>query len=250
MRLREKIAIITGGGTGIGRACALRFAQEGAKIVVAGLEPEPLAETAQEIIDAGGESLAIPCDLRIPGDTKRVVSETMKRFGALHILFNNAATVEFAKSIQDTTVEEWDSCMNASLRSAFLVSKWAGPEIRHSGGGAIINTGSVGGVMAWENGGAYCVAKGGIFQLTKVLAIEYGPWNIRVNTVSPGAILTHQLERVLERPGVRERLYSKSVFHRVGQPEEVASAAVFLASDEASFVTSANLFVDGGYLTL
>lgn len=250
MKLNEKVAIVTGGGTGIGRASALRFAQEGAMVIVAGLESGPLSKVVSEITTAGGEALAIPCDLRVPDETKRVVSEAVKHFGALHILFNNAAMVEFSRSIQDTTVEEWDSCMNASLRSVFLMSKWAGPKIRESGGGAIINTGSVGGVMAWENGGAYCVAKGGVFQLTKVLAIEYGSWHIRVNTVSPGAILTPALERVLEGPGVRERLYSKSVFQRVGKPEEVANAVVFLASDDASFITAANLFVDGGYLTL
>jgi NAD(P)-dependent dehydrogenase (short-subunit alcohol dehydrogenase family) len=250
MKLKGKVAIITGGGTGIGKTCALRFGQEGAKVVIAGLGPQPLWEVAEEIESAGGEALGITCDLRIVEDSKRVVSETVNRFGALHILYNNAATVDLEKSVNEMTVEEWDACLNATLRSVFLMSKWAAPEIRKAGGGVIINTASVGAIMAWENGGAYCAAKSGVLALTKVLAIEYGPWKIRVNTITPGAILTPNLERVIERPGVYAKLCSKSVLQRVGVPEEIASAAAFLASDDATFVTAANLVVDGGYLTV
>jgi cyclopentanol dehydrogenase len=209
-----------------------------------------LEEVAQVIEATGGEALAISSDVGIEGDTKRIVSETVARFGALHILFNNAATVDLHKTVEEMTVEDWDSCLNVSLRSVFLLSKWAAPEMRKAGGGSIINCGSVGGIMAWGGGAAYCAAKGGILQLTKVLAIEYGPWKIRVNTLSPGAIMTPNLKLAVERSGHYEQLLSKSVFHRVGEPEEVASAAVFLASDEASFVTAVNLVVDGGYLTL
>ena len=250
MRLKGKVAIITGAGTGIGKASALRFAQEGAKVAVTGRRPEPLEDVVKQIADTGGEALAIPSDVGIVEDTKRIVSETVKRFGALHILYNNAATVDLDRSIQDMTVEEWDSCQNATLRSVFLLSKWAAPEMRKAGGGVIINTATVGAIMAWGNGGAYCSAKGGVLQLTKVLAIEYAPWNIRVNTISPGAILTPNLERVLQRPGAYEKLCAKSVYNRVGKPEEIAAAAVFLASDDASFVAGANLMVDGGYLTI
>ena len=250
MRLKGKVAIVTGGGTGIGRASALRFAEEGAKVVLAGLEPQPLAEVAGKIESAGGEALAITADVRIVEDTRRIVAETISRFGVLHILYNNAATIDLEKSVQDMTVEEWDGCLNATLRSVFLMSKWAAPEIRKAGGGVIINTASVGGIMAWGNGAAYCASKSGVLALTKVLAIEYGPWNIRVNTITPGAILTPNLERVMKREGVYESLCSKSVFHRVGTPEEVANVAVFLASGESSFVTAANMVVDGGYLTI
>ena len=250
MKLKGKVAIITGGGTGIGRASALRFAEEGAKVVVAGLESQPLAEVAAKIESSGGEALAITSDVRIVEDTKRIVSKATDRFGALHILYNNAATIDLEKSVQDMTVEEWDACLNATLRSVFLMSKWAAPEIRKAGGGVIINTASVGAIMAWGNGAAYCAAKSGVLALTKVLATEYGSWNIRVNTITPGAILTPNLERVIGRPGVYEKLCSKSVFHRVGTPEEVANVAVFLASAESAFVTAANIVVDGGYLTI
>jgi NAD(P)-dependent dehydrogenase (short-subunit alcohol dehydrogenase family) len=250
MKLRGKVSIVTGGGTGIGRACAIRFAKEGAKVVVAGLESAPLEEVVKEIQAGGGEAYGIRSDVGVVEDTKRIVGETLERFNALHILLNNAATVDLSRRVEELTVEEWDRCLNASLRSIFLLSKWSTPHIRKSGGGAIINLGSVGAIMPWAEGAAYCAAKGGVLALTKVLAIEYGSWNIRVNAVSPGAIMTPNLRRSVEHFGDYDELCSKSVFNRVGQPEEIASAVAFLASDEASFVTATNLVVDGGYLTL
>jgi len=250
MKLKGRVAVITGGGTGIGRACVLRFAQEGASVVVAGLDQPPLEEVVEEVETAGGEAIALQADVGVVDDTRRIVAEAIKWFGALHILVNNAATVDLSKRVEELTVEEWDRCLNATLRSVFLLSKWAAPEMRQAGGGAIINLGSVGAVMAWAEGAAYCAAKAGVIALTKALAIEYGSWNIRVNTVSPGAIMTPNLKRAVEHFHHYDKLCAKSVFGRVGRPEEVANAVVFLASDEASFITSANLFVDGGYLTL
>ena len=248
MRLKDKVAIVTGGGTGIGKAISLRFAQEGAKVVAAGLDLPPLEEVVRQIEAAGGEGLALRCDLRIVEDTRRVVDEALKRFSTLHILVNNAAMVDLNRTIQEMTVEEWDGCLNASLRSVFLMTKWSAPAIRQAGGGAIINLGSVGAVMPWAEGGAYCASKGGVITLTKVMAIEYGPWKIRVNAISPGAVMTPNLQRAIEHFRHEDKLNAKSVLHRVGRPEEIANAGVFLASDEASYVTSANLFVDGGYL--
>ena len=250
MRLKGKVAIVTGGGSGIGKATAILFAREGAKVAIAECRPGPLKEVVREIEAEGGEALAILSDVGLVEDTQWIISETVTRFGSLHVLFNNAATLDLNKTVEEMTVEEWDSCLNVSLRSIFLLTKWAAPEIRKVGGGSIINCGSVGGIMAWRGGAAYCAAKGGLLTLTKVLAIEYGPWNIRVNTVSPGAIMTPHLKAVIERDDIYEKLLSKSVFHRVGKPEEIANAVLFLASDEASFVTGANLVVDGGYLTL
>src|SRR5262249_33212627 len=154
------------------------------------------------------------------------------RFGSLHVLFNNAATIDLHKSVAEMTVEEWDACLNATLRSVFLMSRSAAPVMRETGGGAIINCGSVGATMAWAGRAAYCAAKGGVLQVTKVLAIEYGPWKIRVNTPSPGAIMTPNLRLSSERSANEEKLKSKSVLHRIGEPEEVAAAAVFLASDD------------------
>jgi NAD(P)-dependent dehydrogenase (short-subunit alcohol dehydrogenase family) len=250
MRLKGKVAIITGGGTGIGRACALRFASEGAQVVVAGLELSPLEKVVAEIRAAGGGGYAIQSDVGIVDDTKRIVDETMARFKALQILINNAATVDLSARVEHLSVQEWDRCLNASLRSIFLLSKWAAPHMKESGGGTIVNLGSVGAITPWEEGAAYCAAKGGVLALTKVLAIEFGPWNIRVNTLSPGAIMTPNLVRAIEHLGHYDKLCSKSVLNRVGQPEEIANAAFFLVSDEASYVTATNLVVDGGYLTL
>ena len=250
MRFKGKVVIVTGGGSGIGKATAILFAREGAKVAIAECCPESLKGVVQEIEAEGGEALSILSDVGIVGDTQRIISETINRFGSLHILFNNAATVDLNKIVREMTVEEWDRCLNVSLRSILLLTKWAAPEMKKGGGGSIINCGSVGGIRAWRGGAAYCSAKGGLLALTKVLAIEYGPWNIRVNTVSPGAIMTPHLEAVIEHDNIYEKLLSGSVFHRVGKPEEVANAVLFLASDEASFITGVNLVVDGGSLTL
>ena len=249
MRLKDKVAIVTGGGTGIGKASAIRFAEEGAKVAVAGRRVDPLNDTVREIEAAGGQALAISVDLGIPEDTRRLIAEVVDHFGSLSVLFNNAAFTTLNKTVQDMTVEEWDQCLNVSLRSVFLLSKWAAPEIKKVGGGSIINCGSVGGIMPWAEGAAYCASKSGLLALTKTMAIEYGPWNIRVNVLSPGAIMTENLVAAIEHWDHEEKLLNKSVFHRIGRPEEIANAALFLASDESSFVTAINLVVDGGYLT-
>jgi NAD(P)-dependent dehydrogenase (short-subunit alcohol dehydrogenase family) len=250
MRLKDKGAIVTGGGTGIGRASAIRFAREGAKVAVVGRRPGPLDEVVTEIESAGGQAIAVSADVGVPEDCERIVTETVARFGALHVLFNNAAQTYLQKLAQETTVDEWDQCLNATLRSVFLVSKHAAPAMRDAGGGSIVNCSSVGAISPWRGGAAYCAAKAGILALTKVQAIEYGPWNIRVNTLSPGAIMTPNLEEAIQRNQSEDALKAKSVLARIGEAEEIAAAVVFLASDEASFVTTSNLVVDGGWLTL
>ncbi len=250
MRLKDKVAIVTGGGTGIGKASAIRFAAEGAKVVVVGRRPGPLEEAVQAIEADGGQAMAISADIGVIDETQRIIAQTVERFGALHVLLNNAAATELQKTVADMTAEEWDDCLNVSLRSIFLLTKWAAPHMKDAGGGSIINVGSVGGITPWRGGAAYCSAKSGILALTKTLAIEYGPWGIRVNTLSPGAIMTPNLQASIDRNDHMDWLLAKSAMHRVGQPEEIANAALFLASDEASFVTATNLVVDGGWLTL
>jgi NAD(P)-dependent dehydrogenase (short-subunit alcohol dehydrogenase family) len=249
MKLQGKVAIITGAGSGIGRAIALRFARDGASTALADIDRDALRKVSHEIEDCGAPPLLIPSDVSEPSDAERIVNETVTRFGSLHVLVNNAATTNLRKHVVEMSVEDWDRCLDVSLRSVFMLAKWGAPEMRAAGGGAIINIGSVGGIVPWAGGAAYCAAKGGILALTKVLAIEYGPWNIRVNTLSPGAIMTPNLEEAIRHQNHLERLKARSVLGRVGEAEEVAAAAAFLASDEASFVTASNLLVDGGYLT-
>lgn len=248
MKLQGKTAIVTGAASGIGRAIALRFIGEGANIALVDMNRDVLQNTMQEMEIHSPSLLAVSADVGEPGEVERIVSETLTRFGSLHILVNNAASTRLHKEVADLSVEEWDRCLNVSLRSAFLLTKLCAPEMRKGGGGAIINIGSVGGIVPWSGGAAYCAAKGGILALTKVLAIEYGPWNIRVNTLSPGAIMTPNLEEAIRHYHHLDQLKARSVLGRVGEVDEVAATAAFLASDEASFVTGSNLLVDGGYL--
>jgi NAD(P)-dependent dehydrogenase (short-subunit alcohol dehydrogenase family) len=249
MRFKDKVAIVTGGGTGIGKACALRFAREGAKVLIAGLDSPPIQEVANQINAEGGSCVGIRADVRIVEDTKRIVKETIAAFGSLHILVNNAATVTLDKRVDDLTVEEWDGVLNATLRSVFLLSKWAAPEMRRAGEGAIINIGSVGAIMPWPEGASYCSAKAGVLALTKVLALEYAASNIRVNCVSPGSILTAHMKDIIDRLHNLETFTSRNVYRRIGQPEEIANVVAFLASTEASFMAGANVMVDGAYVT-
>jgi len=250
MRHQGKAVIVTGGGAGIGRACAVRFASEGAQVVVVDRRGDKAEDAAAEIRASGGAATAVQADVANVDDTQRVIEEAKKTYRSLHVIINNAATVELHKLVQDMSVEEWDYCLNATLRSVFLLAKWGAPLIRDSGGGSIINIGSVGAIAPWAKGAPYCAAKGGVLALTKVLAIEYGPWKIRVNALSPGSILTPNLLSAMAERGTREVLEAKTAFHRLGQPEEIAAVASFLASDEASFITTANIVADGGYLTL
>ncbi len=250
MRLDGKVAVVTGAGSGIGRACALRFAAEGARVVSSDRHCQTAEATAAEIRSRGGDAIAIQADVAVVDDTRRIIDGAMERYGTLHVLLNNAATVDLQKPVQELTVEEWDQCVDASLRSVFLLAKWSAPHIRDSGGGSIINIASVGAIMAWGGGAPYCAAKSGVLALSKVLAIEYGTWGIRVNALSPGSILTPNLIAAMELKNTRKILEDKNVFHRLGEPDEIAAVAVFLASDEASFVTGTNVVADGGYLTV
>ncbi|MFN0169577.1 MAG: SDR family NAD(P)-dependent oxidoreductase, partial [Bryobacteraceae bacterium] len=224
MKLKDKVAIITGAAAGIGKAAALRFAREGARLALADIDREGLGRVVEEIESAGVPVLGIQADVGEVQDTERIVAETLSRFGTIEVLVNNAATTRLTKPVVEMTVQEWDSCLNATLRSVFLLSKLAAPEMRNAGGGTILNVGSVGATMAWAGGAAYCAAKSGILALTKVLATEFGPWNIRVITLSPGAIMTPNLEEAVRvREGHLDRLKAKSVLGRVGQPEEIAA---------------------------
>ena len=247
-RLKEKVVLITGIGSGIGRATAMIFAQEGAKVVGADVNQEKGLEVIEAIKRAGGEAIFVKADVSETSDVKRLVKKALL-YDGIDVLFNNAG-VELVKKLKDETEEEWDRIIKINLRSVFLCCKYVIPEMIKRGGGAIINNSSVAGLVG-SFSPAYSASKGAIIALTKTLAVELAPDNIKVNCICPGAIETPMLKRVLEKQGDprlirRERIKSYPM-GRFGKPEEVAQTALFLASDESSFMTGAVVAVDGGF---
>jgi len=247
-RLKEKVVLITGIASGIGRATATIFAQEGAKVVGADVNQEKGQEVIEAIKRAGGEAIFVEADVSETSDVKRLVKKALA-YGRIDVLFNNAG-VELVKKLKDTTEEEWDRIVKINLRSVFLCCKSIIPEMIQKGGGVIINNASVAGLVG-SFSPAYSAAKGGIIALTKTLAVELASDNIRVNCICPGAIETPMLRRVLKKQGDpelirRERVKSYPI-GRFGKPEEIAHTALFLASDESSFMTGAVVAVDGGF---
>ncbi|HYZ85355.1 MAG TPA: glucose 1-dehydrogenase [Bryobacteraceae bacterium] len=248
-RLANKTAIITGAAAGIGKAIAQKFLDEGASVTLADVNDDGLRVIQDEWNCPDNRMLLLHADVGSIDDTRRIVTEAHSRFGGVHVLVNNAATTLLQKPVQEMSFDEWDRCLSVSLRSVFALAKWAGPVMRDSGGGTIINLSSVGAITPWAGGAAYCAAKSGILALTKVLAAEYAPWNIRVNAISPGAIMTPNLQASIERNQHRDRINARTLLGRIGEGEEVANVAVFLASAESSYITGANLVVDGGWLS-
>jgi len=242
-RLDTKVALITGAGSGIGRATALLFAQEGAKVGVSDCVPAGGQQTISMIRDNGGEALFIEADVTRPNDVERMVKITADTYGQLDILFNNAGISSARLAFTaDLTLEEWDLVINTNLRSAFLGSKFAIPTMLQNGGGVIINTSSVNGLGSNATIAPYCASKAGVILLTKTMAAEYGKQNIRVNCICPGMIDTPMVENAI--PILDMGFVAQG---RAGRPDEVARAALFLACDEASYINGAHLVVDGGW---
>jgi len=249
-RLRDKVTLITGIASGIGRATAIIFAQEGAKIVGADIDQEKGLEAIKVIERAGGEGIFVKANVSEIRDVKKLLKKASV-YGRIDVLFNNAG-VELVKKLKDTTEEEWDKIIKANLKSVFLCCKYVIPKMIGKEGGIIINNSSVAGLVG-SFSPAYSASKGAIIAFTKTLAVELAPDNIRVNCICPGAIETPMLRRVLEKQGDpkiirRERIRSYPM-GRFGKPEEVAQAALFLACDESSFMTGAVIVVDGGFIS-
>jgi NAD(P)-dependent dehydrogenase (short-subunit alcohol dehydrogenase family) len=248
MRLEEKVALITGIGSGIGRAAALLFAQEGARIVGADIDQEKGLEVIEAIRQTGREAVFIRTDVSEKSEVKKLVEKALA-FGKIDVLFNNAG-VEVVKNLKDTTEEEWDRTINVNLKSVFLCCKYTIPKMIKNGGGVVINNASVAGLVG-SFSPAYSASKGGVIAMTKTLAVELATDNIRVNCICPGAIETPMLRRVLEKQGnaelVRDERTKSYPMGRFGTPEEVAQAALFLACDESTFMTGAVVVVDGGF---
>jgi NAD(P)-dependent dehydrogenase (short-subunit alcohol dehydrogenase family) len=243
--LKGKVAVVTGGASGIGRATAALFAREGANVVVADYEPTGGQDTVKMIKGEGGEAFFVETDVSRPEDVERMVKETVKTYGLLDILFNNAGVGETAKATE-ASLEHWERVLAINLRGVFLGCKYAIPRMIRNGGGSIINNASILAEVGFSEATAYAASKHGIVGLTQTIAIDYAAQGIRANTVCPGFIRTPMVMKGLDEE-TRGYIAGLHPLGRMGEPEEVAEAVLFLASDRSSFVTGTCLFVDGGY---
>jgi NAD(P)-dependent dehydrogenase (short-subunit alcohol dehydrogenase family) len=252
-RLEGKVAIITGAAAGQGRATAVRFAREGASLGITDVDERGLRETADQVRAEEGEVVSVPGDASDVAHVDALVSAVVARFGRVDILHNNAGILGEPTPVAELGEDEWDRVMRVNAKSQFLFIRRVVPEMRKAGGGSIINVSSIGAVRGFSNLAAYCASKGAAMALTPALALELGPDNIRVNTLVPGSIDTGMPRAYLasfpedERPPL-EAAWSRHIIKRFGSPEEIASAVLFLASDESSFSTGLMLHVDGGWL--
>lgn len=246
MRLENKVAIITGAGSGIGKASAKLFAKEGAKVVVADLNEEGGQQTVSEIKDGGGEAIFVKTDVSKAEDIDAMVLKCVETYGELDILFNNAGVVSMGK-IDATTEEDWQKVIDVDLKGVFLGCKRAIPEMEKVGKGKIISTASIAGLVGFDGVAAYCAAKGGVVNLTRELALECAPKKINVNAIAPGVIETAMTKDILADPTQKAGMQAGTPYPRLGEPEDIAYAALYLASDESDFVTGHTLVVDGGW---
>ncbi|MFX0199243.1 MAG: SDR family NAD(P)-dependent oxidoreductase [Candidatus Hodarchaeota archaeon] len=249
MRLSNKVALITGGGTGIGRATAKLFAKEGAKVAISGRRAEKLDEVIQIINSNNGKAIAIPGDVTKEEEAKKMVMTPITHWHRLDILVNNAGVIDRTQ-IHETSSENWDLVIDVNVKGIYLICKYAIPEMIKFGGGSIINIASVSGLRGQNDAHAYSAAKGAVVNLARALAISYGPQNIRVNTVCPALVDTAMPRTRLKEGQTWEEMVpiwaQDYPLRRIGQPIDIAYGCLYLASDEASWVTGATLVIDGG----
>ena len=247
-RFNNKVILITGGSSGIGHAAALAFAKEGAKVVVADIVDNRGKETVKKLNDTGREAVFIKTDVSKPTDVENMVNTTVETYGRIDILFNNAGIAGSPVRLAELSVEDWNRVIDINLKGVFLGSKYTIPVMLEQGKGVIINNASSSGITPIPRVSVYAAAKAGVIQLTKAMAIEYGGENIRVNCICPGFIET-PMTSIIIPPDSESRDYSHLwPLTKPGNPEDIAKAALYLASDDSSFVTGASLVVDGGWL--
>ncbi len=249
MRLENKVCIVTGGGSGIGRASCLLFAREGARVVVADKRQEAAEAVAAECAATGAEAIAVEVDVSRSVDAERMVARTLDAFGRLDVLVNNAG-YGIAGTVLETDEKAWDDLMAVNVRGVFLCSRFAIPAMRAGGGGTIVNTASVVAAVGIRNRAAYCASKGAVAALTRAIAIAHVADGIRCNAVAPGTIDTPYFDEILRKSpdpeAVRKGLEARQLLGRLGAPEEIAAGILFLASDESRFATGTILTIDGG----
>lgn len=247
MRLKNKIAIITGAGSGIGRAIALAFSKEEAKVVIADLSEEGGQETVEQIKKQGGKAIFIKTNVSKSGDINKMVETCLNNFGRIDILVNNAG-IHGACNLHEMPEQDWERIIDVNLKGVFLSSKRVIPEMLKQNKGKIINIASIAGLVGFAQSSAYCASKGGIIALTREMALEYAPKKINVNCLAPGIIKTAMTKDMLADPSTKKFLESSTLYPRLGEPKDIAQAAVYLASDESDFVNGEVLVVDGGWL--
>ncbi len=247
MRLQNKIAIITGAGSGIGRGIALAFTKEGAKIVVADWSKEGGEETVRQIQNQGGKAIFVKTDVSKVVDVENMVKTCLDEFGGIDALVNNAGIVK-SSLLHEMSEKEWDMVINVNLKSVFLGSKKVIPEMLKQKNGKIINVTSIAGLVGFENSGAYCASKGGIIALTRSMALECAPKGINVNCIAPGIIATAMTKDMLDNPVQKQFFENATPYTRLGDPKDIAMAAIYLASEESDFINGHVLVVDGGWI--
>ena len=251
LSLQGKIAVVTGGGSGIGRGIAMRLAEFGATIVLLDIDPEAGKQAEDQIAGAGGKAKFIPCDVRSAQDCKRATRQTLDSYQRIDILCNNAG-VTVRKDVVTLREDEWDAVLDTTLKSVYLLSHEVIPHMIRNGGGTVINTGSGWSLKGGPRAAAYCAAKAGTLNLTRAMAIDYGPFNVRVNCVCPGdvgtAMLAEECRQLGEDPERFMQEAANRPLHRLGTPDDVANAVLFFASDMSKWVTGSYLVVDGGGL--
>jgi NAD(P)-dependent dehydrogenase (short-subunit alcohol dehydrogenase family) len=250
MKLADKVAIITGGNSGIGEATAELFSREGARVCITGRNEKRCRDVVAKINNAGGQAVFVVADVRFPDECRKTVEATVDAFGRVDILLNNAG-VYFAENAVDCSEEHWDLTVDISLKGTFLMSKFVLPSMIEQGSGVIINVSSGWGVQGGKDAVSYCAAKGGVVLMTKAMAIDHSAQGIRVNCLSPGDVKTPMLDEDARMQGLTlDEYYAQAIAQRpmgrIGTPEEIAKAALFLASDDSTYMTGANLVVDGG----
>ena len=246
-RLQDKVAIISGGNTGIGQAISLRFAEEGATVIIAARNADTAQETLRQVREIGTDGLFISCDVTDINQCEAVIKESIERYGKLDTLINNAGIIYRNSTVVDTSAEEWKHTFDVNVNGTFYLSKFAIPYLEKTNG-TVVNMASYVGLVGFAGIPAYCASKGAIIQLTRAMALDHAPAGVRVNCVCPGSVHTEMITSAWEQygDGAEEGWSSKHPLGRIAQPKEIADAVLYLASDESSFLTGVALPVDGG----